>query len=62
MMADVSGFSRMMGADEEATVDQIKEFHRHVKTLVALAVIILADDYEHGKVHVLHFIAHLFGG
>jgi class 3 adenylate cyclase len=34
MMADVSGFSRMMGADEEATVDQIKEFHRHVKALV----------------------------
>ncbi len=34
MMADVSGFSRMMGADEDATVDQIKEFHRQVKLLV----------------------------
>jgi len=34
MVADVSGFSRMMGVDEEATVDQIKEFHRHVKSLV----------------------------
>ncbi len=34
MMADVSGFSRMMGADEEATVDQIREFHRRTKVLV----------------------------
>ncbi len=34
MMADVSGFSRMMGEDEEATVDQIKEFHRRMKSLV----------------------------
>jgi len=34
MLADVSGFSRMMGADEEATVDQIKEFHRQLKALV----------------------------
>ena len=34
MVADVSGFSRMMGVDEEATVDQIKEFHRQVKGLV----------------------------
>ena len=34
MVADVSGFSRMMGVDEEATVDQIQEFHRHVKGLV----------------------------
>jgi len=34
MMADVSGFSRMMGADEDTTVDQIKEFHRRMKLLV----------------------------
>ena len=34
MMADISGFSRMMGADEEATVDRIQEFHRRVKMLV----------------------------
>ena len=39
MMADVSGFSRMMGADEDGTVDQIKEFHRRVKDLV--------EQFEH---------------
>jgi len=26
MMADVSGFSRMMGADEDTTVDQSRSF------------------------------------
>src|SRR5438105_8443046 len=34
MMADISGFSRMMGANEEATVDRIQDFHRRVKLLV----------------------------
>jgi class 3 adenylate cyclase len=34
MMADISGFSRMMGANEEATVDRIQDFHRRVKVLV----------------------------
>jgi class 3 adenylate cyclase len=34
MMADVSGFSRMMGSDEEATVDLIQDFHRRVALLV----------------------------
>lgn len=31
MMADVSGFSRMMGANEERTVDLIKDFHARVR-------------------------------
>lgn len=31
MMADVSGFSRMMGANEERTVDLIEDFHRRVR-------------------------------
>jgi class 3 adenylate cyclase len=35
MMADVSGFSRMMGSDEESTVDLIQDFHRRVGLLVA---------------------------
>jgi len=35
MMADVSGFSRMMSADEESTVDLIQEFHERVRRLVA---------------------------
>lgn len=34
LVADVSGFSRMMGADEEATITLIREFHERVKTLV----------------------------
>jgi class 3 adenylate cyclase len=34
MMVDVSGFSRMMGRDEEWTVDSIQEFHRRVQSLV----------------------------
>ncbi|MBI1817271.1 MAG: hypothetical protein HYR72_20050 [Deltaproteobacteria bacterium] len=34
MMADVSGFSRMMGKNEDATVDLIKEFHDRVLRLV----------------------------
>jgi class 3 adenylate cyclase len=34
MMADVSGFSRMMGANEESTVDLIKDFHDRVQRLV----------------------------
>jgi class 3 adenylate cyclase len=34
MMADVSGFSRMMGADEEHTVGLIQDFHRRVQSLV----------------------------
>jgi class 3 adenylate cyclase len=35
MMVDVSGFSRMMGADEERTVGLIQGFHRGIKALVA---------------------------
>src|SRR5881409_588407 len=34
MMIDVSGFSRMMGADEEKTVGLIQAFHRDMKALV----------------------------
>ena len=34
MMADVSNFSRMMGTDEESTVDLIQEFHKRVTGLV----------------------------
>jgi class 3 adenylate cyclase len=34
MMADVSGFSRMMGENEERTVDLIKEFHQRVRQRV----------------------------
>lgn len=34
LMADVSGFSRMMGADEDATITLIREFHSRVKLLV----------------------------
>ncbi len=34
MMADVKGFSAMMGTDEDATVDLIKAFHDRVRTLV----------------------------
>jgi class 3 adenylate cyclase len=34
MMADISGFSRMMGANEDATIDRVQEFHRQVKVLV----------------------------
>jgi hypothetical protein len=34
MMTDVSGFSRMMGTDEEKTVELIKEFHQRVRALV----------------------------
>ncbi|MEE8558405.1 MAG: adenylate/guanylate cyclase domain-containing protein [Myxococcota bacterium] len=34
LMADVSGFSRMMSADEERTTGRIQEFHRRVKGLV----------------------------
>ena len=34
MMADVSGFSRLMGANEERTVELIKEFHERVQRLV----------------------------
>jgi class 3 adenylate cyclase len=33
-MVDVSGFSRMMGANEERTVGLIQGFHRHIKGLV----------------------------
>ena len=33
-MADVSGFSRMMSADEERTTALIQEFHRRVKGIV----------------------------
>jgi class 3 adenylate cyclase len=35
MMADVSGFSRMMGANEEHTISLIQDFHRRVRSLVA---------------------------
>ncbi len=31
LMADVSGFSRMMGRDEEGTTARIQEFHRRVR-------------------------------
>src|SRR5262245_45596025 len=34
MMVDVSGFSRMMGADEEETVGLIQDFRRDVRRLV----------------------------
>jgi class 3 adenylate cyclase len=34
LMADVSGFSRLMGADEERTVALIEDFHVRVKGLV----------------------------
>jgi class 3 adenylate cyclase len=34
MMADVCGFSRMMGRDDERTVDLIRDFHRRVRTHV----------------------------
>ena len=34
MMADVSGFSRLMGADEEDTVNLIQDFHSRVRKLV----------------------------
>jgi len=34
MMADVTGFSRLMGADEEGTVNVIRDFHRRVQALV----------------------------
>ncbi len=34
MMADVSGFSRMMGKNEDSTVDLIQEFHQRVRRLV----------------------------
>ncbi len=33
-MADVSGFSRMMGADEEGTTARMREFHRRVQGLI----------------------------
>lgn len=35
MMADVSGFSRMMGQDEERTIHLIKDFHERVQHLVS---------------------------
>jgi class 3 adenylate cyclase len=34
MMADVSGFSRMMGQNEDNTVDLIRDFHQRVNLLV----------------------------
>jgi class 3 adenylate cyclase len=34
LMADVSGFSRMMGAAEDDTVDLIEEFHARMRALV----------------------------
>jgi len=34
LMADVSGFSRMMGRDEEGTTARIRDFHRRVRELV----------------------------
>jgi len=34
MMADVSGFSRLMGADDEGTVNLIRDFHRRVQGLI----------------------------
>ena len=34
MMADVSNFSRMMGTDEDSTVDLIQDFHKRVTELV----------------------------
>lgn len=34
MMADVSGFSRMMGANEEHTISLIQAFHQSVQSLV----------------------------
>ena len=34
MMADVKGFSLLMGSDEDATVDLIRDFHVRVRRLV----------------------------
>lgn len=34
MVVDVSGFSRMMGSDEEGTVAVIQDFHRRLESLV----------------------------
>jgi class 3 adenylate cyclase len=34
LMADVSGFSRMMGRDEEGTTTRIREFHTRTRALV----------------------------
>ncbi len=34
LMADVSGFSRLMGDDEERTTARMKDFHRRVKGLI----------------------------
>src|SRR5512145_3414859 len=34
LMADVSGFSRMMGRDEEGTTTRIREFHTRTRSLV----------------------------
>jgi class 3 adenylate cyclase len=34
LMADVSGFSRMMGRDEEGTTARIREFHTRTRSLV----------------------------
>ena len=34
LMADVSGFSRLMGVNEDATVGLIREFHESVRTIV----------------------------
>ncbi len=34
LMADVSGFSRLMGADEEGTTARMQDFHRRVHSLI----------------------------
>ena len=34
LMADVSGFSRLMGEDEERTTERMQDFHRRVKGMI----------------------------
>src|SRR5208283_5791444 len=34
VMVDVSGFSRMMGRDEEGTTARIREFHSRIRSVV----------------------------
>ncbi len=41
LMADVAGFSRLMGADEESTTERIQDFFRRVQRLV---------EQHHGRV------------
>ena len=42
LMVDVSGFSRMMGRDEERTTALIREFHGRTKGLVEAHLVLAA--------------------